>query len=140
MEFELYYLLLLRKEKKSCMGNCLEQPLFNAWTRGITPLAPLLDEGVATSFVHILSYIYLVSSFIFSYFILADHQREPVTSRTTHIIMLSLLYLVSYFYSSSYFYLLLSQLNVKIFREAVNFGFQNTFVACRQSDVQRSDE
>ena len=61
MEFELYYIIFFcsGEREKSCMGNCLEQPLFNVWTRGATPLALLLDEGVASSSVHILPYIYI---------------------------------------------------------------------------------
>ena len=64
MEFEIYYLIFFYsgERKKARMGDCLEQPLFNAWTRGATPLALHLDEGVASSSMHILPYIYLVSS------------------------------------------------------------------------------
>ena len=61
------------------MGDCLEQPLFNAWTRGATQLALPLDEGVVSSFVHILPYIYFVFPFIFLYFTAIDCQSEPVT-------------------------------------------------------------
>ena len=53
---------LLRSKRESFMGDYLEQPLFNVWTRGATQLAPLLDEGIALSSVHILLYIYIYIS------------------------------------------------------------------------------
>ena len=57
-------------------GLFLEQPLFNAWTRGTIQLAPPLDEGVASSSVPIIPYIYLAFLFIFLYFTSIDCQRE----------------------------------------------------------------
>ena len=72
---------LLRRERESFMGDYLEQPLFNVWTRGATQLALLLDEGIASSSVQILHYIYLASSLIFFYFAVVDCQSKPVTLR-----------------------------------------------------------
>ena len=70
---------LLSRRKKIIYGRFLEQPLFNARTRGATPLASLLDEGVASSFMHILPYVHLTSSLIFLYFTIIDCQSEPVS-------------------------------------------------------------
>ena len=64
------------------MGDCLKQPLFNAQTRGAIQVAPLLDKGIASSFVHILPYVYLASPLIFFYFTTIVYQSKPVTLRT----------------------------------------------------------
>ena len=60
-------------------GLFLKQPLLNAWTRGTIQLALPLDEGVTSSSVPIIPYIYLAFPYIFLYFTTIDCQSEPVT-------------------------------------------------------------
>ena len=50
-----------------------------SWMRGTIQLASPLDEGVASSSVPIIPYIYLAFPFIFHYFTTIDCQSEPVT-------------------------------------------------------------
>ena len=100
------------------MGDYLEQPLFNVRIRGATQLASLLDEGLASSFVHILLYIYLTSPLIFFYFAIVDCQSEPVTlralptpscfSQDRHPLRARQFYLVSHFclYCGFFFFFL----------------------------------
>ena len=119
MEFELYYLIFFCSgERKNhvwviassslylMLGHMAQLHELRFWTRASLRL-------LCISFlIYIYIYIYLVFSFIFSYFILADHQREPVTSRTLltpscfhcfcwdHLFSQNrLLHLVSHFYS-----------------------------------------
>ena len=63
-------------QPKKAPGQFLKQPLFNAWTRGATQLAPLLDEGVTSSSVHIFPYIYLFPFPHFSHVNRADLQER----------------------------------------------------------------
>ena len=99
MEFELYYLIFffLGERKKSCMGDCLEWPLFNAWTHGATPLAPLLDKSIASSSVHIYIYIYIYIYICISHFLpfhsCWSSERTHHFKDFTQAIMLSLLLL-----------------------------------------------
>ena len=66
------------------MDDCLEQPLFNAWTHGATPLAPLLDKGIASSSVHILPYIYIYISFSPISFLLIIKENPSLQGLYSH--------------------------------------------------------
>ena len=54
------------------MGDSSSRHSINAGTRGAFLLAPLQDEGIASSSAHIFSYIYLTSFSSFPYFNFAD--------------------------------------------------------------------
>ena len=114
--------LLLRRERKSFIGNFPEQCLFNAWTCGTTQLALLLEEGAASSSMYILPYIYLASLLIFFYFTVVDCQSELITLKTLptpscfsqdyHLSRVRQFYLVSHFcsYCFSFFIFILVDL------------------------------
>ena len=81
-----FYLLLFLfiRKKRGHLWMFLEQPLLIAWTRGLSGLAPFLDEGVDLSSVHFSPYIYHTSFLIFSYFIIVDLQRESSSFQELH--------------------------------------------------------
>ena len=64
------------------MGHLLSDSLssHNCQNMWLELIGLALGRGCRFVFCAFLPCIYLISSFIFSYFILVDHQREPVTS------------------------------------------------------------
>ena len=56
--FSLFIIIISSKKREDIYEGFLKQPLLFAWTRGLSGLAPFLDESVVSSSVHFSPYIY----------------------------------------------------------------------------------
>ena len=91
--FSLFIIIISSKKREDIYEGFLKQPLLFAWTRGLSELAPFLDESVISSSVHFSPYIYisLSSSFPTISLLLIFKERARHPKNFAYVVLLTLL-------------------------------------------------
>ena len=102
--FSLFIIIISSKKREDIYEGFLKQPLLFAWTRGLSGLAPFLDESVVSSSVHFSPYIYPPPPSFFPISLLLIFREGARHSKNfAHVILLILLPLLSSFCCDRYF-------------------------------------